>query len=263
MKSHHKYRFWFISLAVHLCLAIIISFIAINQTNSRDVDALNVSILKIKPVPTVERLPRVNAPTATRIIPTPDFQIKPELAPAQTRSLTTHPMKSTSVFAAKAVSVDAAVSQSPIQSARAEISVQGIVQSTRVNRRPAQLLATAVDLPTQSYVPLTTGPSGSGSLSDGEGAGTSVGRGAFSSEGDVNGTWVRDRVGLTSLVAAEGATNIDDALSDVTEKVALGGGVPELPHGTPGAIVVGRGRNIRGRLNLARFEDPLHPSADI
>ena len=74
---------------------------------------------------------------------------------------------------------------------------------------------------------------------------------------------MRDRVGLSSLIDAEGAANIEDTLSDVDEKVALGGGIPELPHGTPGAIVVGRGRNIRGRLNLARFEDPLHPSADI
>ena len=76
-------------------------------------------------------------------------------------------------------------------------------------------------------------------------------------------TRTRGRVGIGSLVGAEGASNIDDTLSDVTEKVTLGDEVAELPPGSPGAIVVGRGRDIMGRLNLARFEDPLHPSADI
>ena len=69
----------------------------------------------------------------------------------------------------------------------------------------------------------------------------------------------RGHVGIGSLVGAEGATNIEDTLSDVTEKIILGGGVPELPSGSPGAIVVGRGRDIMGRLNLVRFENPLHP----
>lgn len=263
MKSRHEYRFWFISLAVHLCLAIVFSFITINRTNSRDVNALYVSILKVKPAPPVEKLPRVKTPTVTPIIPPPDFQIKPQLASAKTRALTTQPVKSTSEFATKAVAVDTLVSQPRPHSARTDISAQGIFRSSHVNHRPAQPLATAVNLPTQSYVPLTTGPSGGGSLSDGEGSGSSVGRGAFNSGNDVDGTWEGDHVGLSSVVDAEGAANIDDALSDVIEKVVLGGGVPELPHGTPGAIVVGRGRDIKGRLNLARFEDPLHPSADI
>ena len=79
----------------------------------------------------------------------------------------------------------------------------------------------------------------------------------------VNQTRTRGHAGPDSLVGAEGTTSIEDTLSNVAEKVTLGGGVPELPSGSPGAIVVGRGRDIMGRLNLARFEDPLHPSADI
>lgn len=263
MKSRHKYRFWLISLAVHLCLAIVFSFITINQINSREVDTFNVSILKVKPVKPVEKLPHVKTPIVAPIIPMPDIQIKPQLASAQSRALTTHPVRSTSVFTTKAAAVDSVVSQSPPQSVRAEISIQGIVQSPRVNRHQAQPLGTAVNLPIQSNAPLATGLSGGSSLSDTDGGGESVGHSAFSSGSNVDGTFESGRVGLTSLIDAEGAANIDDALSDVTEKVALGGGVPELPHGTPGAIVVGRGRNIRGRLNLARFEDPLHPSADI
>ena len=265
MRSRYKYRFWLLSLAVHICLAIVFSLIAINQINSRDVDALNVSILKVKPIKPVEKLPYVKTPIAAPIIPMPDIQIERQLASAPSRSLTTHPLRSASEFTTKAAAVDSVVSQSTAQTARAEISVQGIVQYSRVDRHPTQPVATAVDLPLHSNAPLTSGMSGGGSLSDGSGkaGGSSLGRGAFNVQGGVDGTWMRDRVGLTSLVDAEGAANIDDTLSDVTEKLALGGGVPELPHGTPGAIVVGRGRNIMGRLNLARFEDPLHPSADI
>ena len=262
MKSQPKYRFWFVSLVLHLCLAMVLSFIIINQTTLSDVDALEVSILKVKPVPPVKKIPRIETPPIVTPPPTPKFQIEPQSVLAQTRAFTTHPVKSTSVSVPKTVAVDAPVSQPRAQSARTEISVQG---ASRANDRPAQSLATAVDLPLQSDAPLAAGLSGDSSLSGsgsiGEGSG--VGRGAFGLGGGVNQTRTRGRVGLGSLVGAEGASNIDDTLANVTEKVTLGGGVPELPSGSPGAIVVGRGRDMMGRLNLARFEDPLHPSADI
>ena len=260
MKSHHKYRFWFISLLVHLCLAMALSFVIINQTTLNDVDALEVSILEVKPVPPVKKTPRIEVPIVTPP-PTPKFQIEPQSTSAQTRAFTTYPVKSTSVSVPKAAAVAAPVSQPSAQSARTEISVQG---ASRVNDRPAQL-ATAVDLPVQSDAPLASGLSGGSSLSGsgsiGEGSG--VGRGAFGLGDGVNQTRTRGRVGIGSLVGAEGASNIEDTLANVTNKITLGGGVAELPSGSPGAIVVGRGRDIMGRLNLARFEDPVHPSADI
>lgn len=88
MKSHHQYRFWFISVVLHLCLAMVFSIIIINQITSTDVDALDVSIFKVKAVPRV-KIPNVEAPTSTPI-PIPDFQIQSRLAPAQTRDLATH-----------------------------------------------------------------------------------------------------------------------------------------------------------------------------
>ena len=105
------------------------------------------------------------------------------------------------------------------------------------------------------------GIAGSGSI--GTESGSGVERGDFGLGSGVNQTRTRGRVGLTSLVTAEGTASIEDTLSDVTEKVILGGGVPELPSGSPGAIVVGRGRDMMGRLNLARFENPLHPFGGI
>ena len=263
MKSHAKYRFWFVSLALHLCLATVLSFIIINQTTPSDVDALEVSILKVQPVPAVKKVPRIVAPPITPT-PTPNFEIDHQLTSVQPRTVTTRQARSTSVSAPKAAAVAAPVSQPSAQSVRPEISVQG---ASRANDQPAQSLATTVDLPIESDAPLAAGMSGNSSLSGagsiGAGDGSGVGRGAFGLGGGMNQTRTRGHAGIGSLVGAEGASNIEDTLSNVTEKVALGGGVPELPSGSPGAIVVGRGRDIMGRLNLARFEDPLHPSADI
>ena len=262
MESHHNYRFWFISLVVHLCLAMAFSFMVINQTTPSDVDTLEVSILKVKPVPPVKKNPRVKVPLVTPT-PMPIFETEPRSTSAQTRTFTTRQVRSASVSVPQAAAVATPVSQSPTQSTRTEISVQG---TSRVDDRPAQSLATAVDLPVQSDAPLAAGLSGNSSLygsgSLGEGSGSGIGRGAFGSGGGVGQTRAKGRVGIGSLVGAEGASNIDDTLSDVSDKVTLGGGVSELPEG-PGAIVVGRGRDIMGRLNLARFEDPLHPSGDI
>ncbi len=262
MKSHHKYRFWLISLVVHLCLAIVFSFIIINQITPSNVDAIDVSILKVEPLPLVKKTPRVKAPIVVPA-PTPKFQTEPQSMLVQTRSLTAQ-VRSTSVSAPKTAAVAAPVSRPSTQSARAEIAVQG---ASRVNDRPAQLLATAVDLPIQSDAPLAAGMRGTSSLSGsgsiGGGSGRGVGRGDFGTGSGVNRVRTRGGVGIGSLVGAEGATNIEDTLSNVSEQVTLGGGVPALPSGSPGAIVVGRGRDMMGRLNLARFEDPLHPSADI
>ena len=266
MKFQPKYRFWFISVLVHLCLAVVFSIIIINQTIPSHVDAFDVSIFKAEPVLPVKRIPNVEAPTGAPI-PMPDFQIQSQVASARTRALTTQPVKSTFVSVPKTATADIPVSEPRAQSARTQITVQGASQSFHANDQPAQSLTTAVDLPLQSDAPLAAGLSGNSSLSGsgsiGEGSGSGVGRGAFGLGGGVNQTWTRGHVGLGSLVNAEGASNIDDTLANVTEKVTLGGGVPELPPGSPGAIVVGRGRDIMGRLNLARFEDPLHPSADI
>ncbi|MYE91184.1 hypothetical protein F4X33_19540 [Candidatus Poribacteria bacterium] len=266
MKSHPKYQFWFLSVLVHLCLAIVLSIIIINRTIPSHVDAFDVSIFKAEPVPSVKRIPNVEAPTGAPI-PMPDFQIESQLASARTRAVTTQPVKSASVSVPKAVAVSVPVTRSPAQYARAKISVQEASRSSQVNHQPAQLLATVADIPIQSDAPLAAGSSGNSSLSGsgsiGKGNGIGVGRGTFGLGTSADQTRPRGGAGLTSLVGAEGTASIEDTLSDVTEKVTLGDGVPELPPGSPGAIVMGRGRDIMGRLNLARFEDPLHPSADI
>ena len=88
MRSHPKYRFWCAFLVVHLCLAVALSFIIINQTTLRDVDAIDVSILKVEPLPLVKKTPRVLAPVVTPV-PTPKFEIEPQSTSTQTRTLTT------------------------------------------------------------------------------------------------------------------------------------------------------------------------------
>ena len=185
MKSQPKYRFWFVSLVVHLCLATVFSFIIINQTTPSDVDVLEVSILKVQPVPAVKKTPRIVAPPVTPS-PTPNFEIAPHSTSSQTRTVTTRQVRSTSVSAPKAAAVAAPVSQPSSQSVRPEISVQG---ASQVNDQPAHSLATAVDLPIESDAPLAAGLSGNSSLSGagsiGGGGGSGVGRGAFGLGGSV------------------------------------------------------------------------------
>ena len=110
MKSHHKYRFWLISLMVHLCIATVLSFIIINQITPSDVDALEVTILKVEPVPLVKKTPRIAIPPVVPT-PTPNFQIEPQSASVQTRDFTTQLVRATSVSVPKAVAADASASQ--------------------------------------------------------------------------------------------------------------------------------------------------------
>ena len=113
MKSQRKYRFWFTSLAVHLCLAMGSSII-INQTTPSNVYAFDASIFKIEQVPPVKKTPRIEAPPIAPT-PTPDFQIERQPTSAQTRTLIAHPVRSASVSVPKTVRMDVQVSQSPTQ----------------------------------------------------------------------------------------------------------------------------------------------------
>lgn len=60
-----------------------------------------------------------------------------------------------------------------------------------------------------------------------------------------------------SMVGKVGVADTDDVLANVTKDMMLdqtGFGVPELPKGEPGGIVVGRGKDIRGYLRFPRVD---------
>ena len=154
MKSHHKYRFWLVSLVVHLCLATVFSFIIINQTTLSDVDGLEVSILKVKPVPPVKKPPRIEAPPIAPT-PTPNFQIERQSVLAQT-GLYNPSGEINFCICAENCGGGCPQFLSLGHSLRAtQIAVQG---ASHANDPPAQSLTTAVDLPLQSDAPLAAGP---------------------------------------------------------------------------------------------------------
>lgn len=263
MKSHRTRRAWTISLLVHLCLAVALAYITINHEYPSEQAAISVSILKVSPIPVTQRKPQVEMPVVVPA-PVPDFKVTPQPTLTQTRSVTAHQVRPTvqSTPSSAPPAVDNRISQPRTQAATVSLS-------SPVNHPSTQPLATIADLPVQSDTPLVAGLSGSGSLADGigegegGGLGSGVGRGTLGSGGGIDQTPTRNSVGLTSLVTAKGTAHIDTSLAEVAQNIVLGNGVRELPKGTPGAIVQGRGREIIGRLNLVRFEDPLHPSGDV
>ena len=97
----------------------------------------------------------------------------------------------------------------------------------------------------------------------GDGLGSGTGLGSFGSGSGFEQGRTQGSGKLNALVEGAGAANINASLSDVTENMVLGNGVPQLPKGSPGAIIQGRGKEIIGSLNLVRLDDPLHPNLDF
>ena len=254
---------WAISLAIHLGLASVIGGYLVTQTQSfKDLGGTEISqTVNTPPKPQVRK-------PAIKLVQKPEVSVE--------NTVSVEPVK-----AQRRVMNMAIVGTSTVQpQAISAFSNRALKLNAPVNPNVPKVVNTHTSMPqvvTHAVDPASNAPntltlsspvvtgSGGSSLSGSidEGSGGQIGRSAFGLGDDVNQTRPREPVGIGSLVGAEGASSIDDTLANVTEQVTLGGGVPELPLGSPGAIVVGRGQDIMGRLNLARFEDPLHPSADI
>ena len=251
---------WAISLAIHLGLASILGGYLVTQSQSFK-DLIGVETLQTANTPAT---PQVRNP-AIKLVQMPEIPIENtvivEPIKVEQRMMnmaivgtSTVQSQTVSAFSNQVLKLNVPVNPNVPKVVNANAPMPQVVTHTNTSA------SNASDGPALS-APIVTGsggssPSGSGSIDEEGGSG--VGRGAFGLESGVGQARTRGHAGIGSLVGAEGATNIEDTLSDVTEKIILGGGVPELPSGSPGAIVVGRGRDIMGRLNLARFENPLH-----
>ena len=194
--------------------------------------------------------------------PVPDLQVVPQTE--------TTPRRTTLTRQASA-SMTAAPTAPPTAGSPAALKTQQVSVSNRASvlQDTAETLSTAAVLPTTSDALPTAGLRSSGVTTGGVGTGigdnlgTGNGRGAFGSGAGVAQGRGQNRAGLDSLVEGAGVANINASLSDVTENMVLGNGVPQLPKGSPGAIIQGRGKEIIGRLNLVRLDDPLHPNLDF
>ena len=258
MKSRRIPLAWMVSLVLHGCLAILVGYVAISSNQQKAQDAIDVSFFIVSPPQAAQR-DLISKPVVVAT-PVPDLTVVPQTETAPRR--TTRTVKA---------SMTAAPTAPPTTGSPAALRTQqvNVSNSTSVLQHTAGPLTTTAALPTTSEALPTAGLRSNGLTTDGiatgigDNLGAGAGRGVFGSEVGVTQGRGQGHTGLDSLVKGDGAANVNASLSDVTENIVLGNGIPPLPKGSPGAIIQGHGKEILGRLNLVRLDDPLHPNLDI
>ena len=261
MKSRRVNLAWVASFVVHVCLAVAVGYVAISSKQLKVQDTIDLSFFTVTPPQAAKRdivpKPEVVVPT-----PVPDLKVVPQTETTPRRTTIARAARS-STTAAPAASLMAGAPAAP-RGQQVKVS-----STTPAIQHTAQPLSTAAQLPTTSdALPTTSLPSGGG-IADGigtgvgDGVGNGTGRGSFGSGSGVGQGRTQGNGRLNALVEGAGVANIGASLSDVEENMVLGNGVPQLPKGSPGAIIQGRGKEIIGRLNLVRLDDPLHPNFDF
>ena len=257
MKSRRIPLAWMVSFVLHVCLAVVVGYVAISSNQQKAQDAIDVSFFIVTPPQAAQRDP-ISKPVVVAT-PVPDLKVVPQTEVAPRR--TTRTVKTSMTAAAAPLS--------PGSPAALRTQQVNVSNSSSVLQHTVEPLSTAAVLPTTSDALPPAGLRSSGLTTDGIGTGigdnlgTGTGRGGFGSEVGVTQGRGQNHTGLDSLVKGDGAANVNASLSDVTENIVLGNGIPLLPKGSPGAIIQGRGKEILGRLNLVRLDDPLHPNLDI
>lgn len=260
MKSRRIPLVWVVSLVIHICLAVVVGYIAISSQAQKAQDTIDLSFFIVTPPQAAKR--DVIQKPAVVTTPVPDLRVVPQTETTQRRTTVARAARSSST-AAPAASLMASAPAAPRGQQIKVASASPVIQHT------AQPLSTDAKLPTTSDGLPTAGLPSSGAVADGigtgigDGLGSGTGRGTFGSGSGLGQGRGQSRGSLNSLVKGAGAANINASLSDVEQNMVLGNGVPELPKGSPGAIIQGRGTEIIGRLNLVRLDDPLHPNFDF
>ncbi len=262
MKSRRIHLSWIVSLVLHACLAVVVGYLAISVKQLKVQDTIDLSFFIVTPPQAAKRdivaKPEVVLPTP---VP-PDLKVVQETETTPRRTTLARTARS-SAPAAPAASLMGGAPAAPRGQQVKVPSASPVLQHT------SQPLSTAANLPTTSDALPAAGLPGEGNITEGisagvgDGLGSGTGRGAFGSGSGLGQGRTQGSGRLNSLVAGAGVANINASLSDVTENMVLGNGVPSLPKGSPGAIIQGRGTEIIGRLNLVRLDDPLHPNLDI
>ena len=261
MKSRRISLAWMVSLVIHACLAVAVAYFAISSQQVKVKDAIDLSFFIVTP-PQAAKRDIVPKPEVVVAVPVPDLKVVQETEATQRRTTVAREVRS-SATAAPAAALGGGAPAAPRGQ---QVKVPN---ATPVLQHTAQPLTTAAKLPTASdglptaSLPSTGGITDGISAGVGDGLGSGTGRGSFGSGAGVGQGRGQSHGRLNSLVEGAGAANINASLSDVTENMVLGNGVPQLPKGSPGAIIQGQGTEIIGRLNLVRLDDPLHPNYDI
>ena len=260
MKSRRIPLVWMVSLALHVCFAVVLGYVAISSKQLKAQDTIDLSFFIVTPPQAAKR--DVIQKPAVVPTPVPDLRVVPQTETTQRRTTLARAARS-SATAAPAASLTTGAPAAPRGQQIKVPSASPVIQHT------SEPLSTAAKLPTASDGLPTAGLPSSGARTDGlsagigDGLGSGTGRSAFGSGSGLGQGRTQGSGKLNSLVAGAGAANINASLSDVTANMVLGNGVPQLPKGSPGAIIQGRGTEIIGRLHLVRLDDPLHPNLDF
>ncbi len=260
MKSRRMPLVWLVSVALHACFAVLVAYFAISSVPQHAQDSIDLSFFIVTPPQAAKR--DIVAKPAVVPTPVPDLRVVPQTETTERRTAPVRTARaSTSAPAAASLATSA-----PAAPRGQQITV---LNTAPVTAHAAHPISTATDLPMASDGLPPAGLPSEGAFTEGigegigDGAGNGAGRGAFGTGSGFGKGRTQNRAALNTFVDGSNAANINAALSDVTQNIVLGNGVPELPKGTPGAIIQGRGTEIIGSLNLVRLDDPLHPNLDI
>ncbi len=246
-------RSWFISLAIHLCLAAIIGGYLVTQTQSFK-DLMGVEVLQSanpppKPQvrkPVIKPVQKPEVPIKNTVV-VESAKIQPRTTNAAVVRTATVRSQAVSVFSNQALKLNAPVNPNVPQVVNPHAPIPQVVTHTDAP------VSDAPDALAQSS-PAVTGTGKNGEH---------MGRGIGGAGRGISGGTVQVRItdvfelpqGLT-MVKEVGA--VRDALDGVVGGVILGNlEVPPLPRGEPGGRVVGKGRDIRGVFRFTRLRHGL------
>ena len=246
-------RSWFISFAVHLCLAGIIGGYLVTQSQSfKDLMGVEIFQPANKPPrpqvrkPVIKPVPKPEAPIENTVIVEPaQAQLRTTNA-AVVRTAIVQP-RTVSAFSNQALKLNAPVNPNVPKVVNPHAPMPQVVTHTDapVSDAPDALALSS---------PVVTGTGKNGER---------MGRGIGGSGRGVSGRTVQVRIADVfklplELAMVEEVGAVRDALDGVVGGIVLGNlEVPPLPRGEPGGRVVGRGHDIRGVFRFTRLRHDL------
>ena len=246
-------RSWFISLAIHLCLAAIIGAYLVTQTQPFK-DLMGVEVLqsaKTPPKPQVRRpvikpVQKPEVPVKNTVVVEP-VKIQTRATNAAIVRTATVRSQTVSAFSNQALKLNAPVNPNVPKLVNSYAPVSQVVTHTDapVSDAPGALAWSS---------PVVTGTGKDGGH---------IGRGIGGSGRGISGGTVQVKITNVfklpvelTMIREVGA--VRDALDGVVDGIMLGNlEVPPLPHGEPGGRVVGRGPDIRGVFRFTRLRHDL------
>ena len=246
-------RSWFISFAVHLCLAGIIGGYLVTQSQPFK-DLMGVEILQPankppKPQvrkPVIKPVQKPEAPIENTVI-VEQVKVQPRATNAAVVRTATVQPRTVSAFSNQTLKLNTPINP----------NMPKVVDP----HAPMSQVVTQTDIPVSDSPDALTlsSPVGTGAGKNGEHMSLGIGGSGHGISGGTVQVRITDvfklPAGLT-MVKEVGA--VQDALDGVVGGVMLGNlEVPPLPHGEPGGRIVGKGRDIRGVFRFTRLRHDL------